>query len=227
MRYTGSFHAGFVLAVLCCSALVNSAEAKDCLVPFTISVKRADGSISLLASVSPSQSVWPSVGLAPGDSIVVDLNPNNYCAGIYPRLKVMDGCPAPGSGGEVLYHFPWTSENRHVFRIMGSFYLHIDDIFQYSGTACMLTYESAVGMAEEVTVPVFRAIYANGAVQLEGHEEGELVMSDLSGRILFQQYVGRGQVQIIPPPGFAGGLRLAVLHTSSGRMSTRFIAVDQ
>jgi hypothetical protein len=227
MRQPAAIHAAFVLYFLLSGPIVNMSVAKDCFVPFTVSVKRADGNVAVLATVSPSQSVWPAVGLAPGDSIVVDLNPNNYCAGIYPRLKVMDGCPAPGSGGEMIYHFPWTSENRHVFRIIGSFYLHIEGLFQYSGNACMLTYESAVGIEDVVPRSIFRAFYANGVIQIEGHEEGDLIISDASGRMLIQQYVPAGHVQLVPPSGFTGGLRLAVLRTRSGRRTTRFMAVDQ
>ncbi len=204
-----------------------AAFAKDCLVPFTVSIKRADGSIELLANVSPSSfMVGLTVYLTPGDSIVVDLDQNMYCGGIYPRMKVFDACGASDTPGELLHHFPWSVANRHVFRHLGTAYLDIVDIFQYSGTVCLISYESAVGIEDTEAADDFSVHYANGLIRLGGHSGGDLMITDASGRVLFQQQVSGGQETIPAPPGFSGGVRLALLRNASATRVRRFVALE-
>ncbi len=202
------------------------AVGKDCLVPFTVSIKHADGSLSLIASVGPSDQASGTAYLAPGDSIVVDLNPNSYCIGIYPRMKVFDACPAPGVEPELLYHFPFTWENRHVFRHFGAMYFDIVDIFQYSGTVCLTAYESAVGIEDVEAPDDFSVLYADGLIRLGEHSGGELLIADACGRVLLQQQVSAGQLTLPAPPCFAGGVRVALLRTGSARRVRRFVALD-
>lgn len=204
-----------------------AASAKDCLVPFTVSVKRADGSIALVANVSPSSfMVGLTVYLAPGDSIVVDLNQNMYCTGINPRMKVFDACGASDAPGELLHHFPWSVDNRHVFRHLGAAYLDIVDIFQYSGTVCLIAYESAVGIEDAEAADGFSVLYADGLIRLGGHAGGDLVITDASGRVLLQQQVGAGQQSLPAPRGLSGGVRLALLRSGSTSQVRRFVALD-
>lgn len=202
------------------------AAGKDCLVPFSVSIKHADGSLSLISSVGPSDQAGGTAYLAPGDSIVVDLNPNMYCGGIYPRMKVFDACPAPGVASELLYHFPPTSENRHVFRRIGAMYFDIVEIFQYSGTMCLIAYESGVGIIESTDHGGFRPTYSAGVLHMGEHPVGDLEITDATGRLLLKERLSAGKSQIATSPGFAGGVRLAILSNPSGRWVHRFLAID-
>jgi len=82
---------GLVLLVGLVTLVAGESAAKDCLVPFTVSVKRADGGNVVVATVSPSAHLAFDVYLAPGDSVMVDLDQNMHCAEIYPEMTVFEG----------------------------------------------------------------------------------------------------------------------------------------
>ena len=160
--------------------------------------------------------------LAPGDSIVVHLSPNSYCNALQPRLKVFDGCDTQGP---LLHHFAWGAVHQ-VFRHIGTAYLDVDGIFQYSGTACLLSVESPVGLADGDFDDGSTLTYIPGFVRVGAAEEGELTILDGAGRLILLQRVGRGQRDVPLPDGISGGMMLAVLRTDLGFRARRFVTVD-
>ncbi|MEO8589324.1 MAG: hypothetical protein ABI432_08160 [Flavobacteriales bacterium] len=205
--------------------------AKDCLIPYSIYLKRMDGALSLVGQVLPTSSsaisLTATLYLAPGDSILVDLDPNNYCYGYQPPMTIRQGCgDGIGEQGPILHVLAGSYPHRFVFRSFGDLRLDIEDYFQYSGVACLTVVESAVGVEEAGhSAGLFQPYLAEGVLNLGEHPQGELALFDARGSLLLVRNIGPNEPSI-PLPTNATALVTVILTTANGRSAQRLIVIQ-
>ncbi len=207
-------------------------SAKDCVVPWSLEVKRVHGEYETVVEISPAfMPVSVEVELNPGDSLIVDLDPNEYCGWAAKRLTVRQGFMSESEGyGPVLHILQGEYPHRFIFREIGELRMAIEQYLIYAGTALITVSESATSLVVGVLDPAregydLNVTCSNGLLFLGPETQGRLLVLDLVGRRVLQRDVQRNSGSI-PIGSNPAGVYVVVVISDQGLLSWRRILLE-
>lgn len=218
-----------VWALLLCVVLPSISAAKQCLIPWTLEVKRANGTLEHVIDVPVSyQSLMASVDLAPGDSLVLDMQPNNYCFPYEVVTTVRQGSSWQDQG-PVLAMLGGVPPYRHTFRFTGALWFDIEGIGPISGTASIHVFEvggdqTGTNMPEipEEAASSFHPSVQQDLLWLGSNPAGTLHVFDVAGRTVLSTTVPQ-DAPAISLHGWASGAFTVVLQYEAGCLHQRVV----
>lgn len=217
-----------LVAFACFCTISTSADDVDCVAHLQINVKKADGTILPIQTVIAQAHIEQAVFLEPGDSIVVDVNPNGYCTWDL-HLVIRDlGCDSAWwtDAGEVLHDVvvPYQAYPAFTFLNTGELQVTVQDA-DYFASACLMVTAGSVGTADVLasSTPPFSPGYSNGLLQLNAHAAGDLQVFDANGRAITMMRIAATDAAIpLPQSGMPPGIYTVLLRTERGALRGKF-----
>lgn len=199
------------------------ASAKQCIIPWSLEVKRADGTLEHVLDAPPGwQYVTVNIDLAPGDSIILDMDPNNYCYGSDVVMSVRAGDPYEPDG-PLLMELSGSWPHRIPFRLFGDLILD-PAMFAIAAPGYIRVFEVDAPTIETVVPEVpreaglaFAPVVQNGLLYLGANPPGTLLVLDATGRTVLHTNVPQNAPPM-PAQGWASGAFTVVLRHEGGSL---------
>ncbi len=206
-------------------------SAKQCVIPWSLEIKRANGTLEHVLDAPPGwQYATANIDLATGDSLVLDMDPNNYCHPSDVVMSVRAGDPFEPNG-PLLAELGGSWPYRFTFRLFGDIILD-PALFTVTAPGYIRVFEVGSPAVETVvpdvprdTAPAFAPVVQDGFLALGGNPAGTLMVLDATGRTVLRTTVPQNAPPV-PVKAWAPGVFSVALRYEGGSLR-RQVAVVQ